>query len=202
MTTVAITGPNYFSQNANGTHSIMLKSAFRVFITMVDGEPRIGFFKDCSDSAPIGVSQVFRKEFAIISREANEKFQGDSFVFRFAGTFGRRTVFPCLETVRVRPGAGAGGARGAGGLPVDRRRGHLVPRRPAAGGRALRGACPARFAFDLHGAAYDRGLELCRVESRLQYFRHDAHERGPLALGHGGHQAFARRRSRHESRFP
>ena len=123
MTTVAITGPNYFSQNANGTHSIMLKSAFRVFITMVDGEPRIGFFRDCSDSAPIGVSQVFRKEFAIISREANEKFQGDSFVFRFAGTFGRRTVFPCLETVRVRPGAGAGGARGAGGLPVDRRRG-------------------------------------------------------------------------------
>lgn len=53
MTTVAITGPNYFSQNANGTHSIMLKSAFRVFITMVDGEPRIGFFKDCcSGSAP------------------------------------------------------------------------------------------------------------------------------------------------------
>ena len=43
----------YVSQNANGTHSIMLKSAFRVFITMVDGEPRIGFFKDCcSGSAP------------------------------------------------------------------------------------------------------------------------------------------------------
>ena len=42
----------YVSQNANGTHSIMLKSAFRVFITMVDGEPRIGFFKDRSGSAP------------------------------------------------------------------------------------------------------------------------------------------------------
>ena len=40
----------YVSQNANGTYSIMLKSAFRVFITMVDGEPRIGFFKDRSDS--------------------------------------------------------------------------------------------------------------------------------------------------------
>ena len=40
----------YVSQNANGTHSIMRKSAFRVFITMVDGEPRIGFFKDCSGS--------------------------------------------------------------------------------------------------------------------------------------------------------
>ena len=53
MTTIAITGPNYFSQNANGTHSIMLKSAFRVFITMVDGEPRIGFFKDCdTERAP------------------------------------------------------------------------------------------------------------------------------------------------------
>jgi hypothetical protein len=37
----------------DGTYSIMLKSAFRVFITMVDGEPRIGFFKDCaSGSAP------------------------------------------------------------------------------------------------------------------------------------------------------
>jgi hypothetical protein len=36
----------------NGTYSIMLKSAFRVFITMVDGEPRIGFFKDCSGSEP------------------------------------------------------------------------------------------------------------------------------------------------------
>ena len=43
----------YVSQNANGTHSIMLKSAFRVFITMVDGEPRIGFFKDCdTERAP------------------------------------------------------------------------------------------------------------------------------------------------------
>jgi hypothetical protein len=42
----------YVSDNANGTHSIMLKSAFRVFITMVDGEPRIGFFKDCSGSEP------------------------------------------------------------------------------------------------------------------------------------------------------
>ena len=37
---------HYVSQNANGTYSIMLKSAFRVFITMVDGESRIGFFKD------------------------------------------------------------------------------------------------------------------------------------------------------------
>ena len=43
----------YVSQNANGTHSIMLKSAFRVFITVVDGEPRIGFFKDCNtEKAP------------------------------------------------------------------------------------------------------------------------------------------------------
>jgi len=43
----------YVSQNANGTHSIMLKSAFRVFITLVDGEPRIGFFKDCdTERAP------------------------------------------------------------------------------------------------------------------------------------------------------
>jgi len=42
----------YVSQNANGTYSIMLKSAFRVFITMVDGEPRIGFFKDCVDNPP------------------------------------------------------------------------------------------------------------------------------------------------------
>ena len=30
----------------------MLKSAFRVFITVVDGEPRIGFFKDHSALAP------------------------------------------------------------------------------------------------------------------------------------------------------
>ena len=44
---------HYVSQNANGTHSIMLKSTFRVFITMVDGEPRIGFFKDCdTERAP------------------------------------------------------------------------------------------------------------------------------------------------------
>ena len=43
---------HYVSQNANGTYSIMLKSAFRVFITVVDGEPRIGFFKDCVDSPP------------------------------------------------------------------------------------------------------------------------------------------------------
>ena len=37
---------HYVSANANGTYSIMLKSAFRVFITVVDGEPRIGFPKD------------------------------------------------------------------------------------------------------------------------------------------------------------
>ena len=37
---------HYVSANANGTYSIMLKSAFRVFITVVDGEPRIGFLKD------------------------------------------------------------------------------------------------------------------------------------------------------------
>ena len=44
---------HYVSQNANGTYSIMLKSAFRVFITVVDGEPRIGFFKDCdTERAP------------------------------------------------------------------------------------------------------------------------------------------------------
>jgi phage terminase large subunit-like protein len=30
----------------------MLKSAFRVFITMVDGEPRIGFFKDKATTTP------------------------------------------------------------------------------------------------------------------------------------------------------
>ena len=35
----------------NGTYSIMLKSAFRVFITMVDGEPRIGFFQDFAQGA-------------------------------------------------------------------------------------------------------------------------------------------------------
>ena len=48
------TDANYYvSQNANGTHSIMLKNAFRVFITVVDGEPRIGFFKDCdTEKAP------------------------------------------------------------------------------------------------------------------------------------------------------
>jgi hypothetical protein len=38
---------HYVSQNKNGTYSIMLKSAFRVFITVVDGSARIGFFKDC-----------------------------------------------------------------------------------------------------------------------------------------------------------
>jgi hypothetical protein len=43
----------YVSQNMDGTCSIMLKSAFRIFITVVDGEPRIGFFKDCSALAPV-----------------------------------------------------------------------------------------------------------------------------------------------------
>jgi hypothetical protein len=38
---------HYVSQNMDGTYSIMLKSAFRVFITVVDGSARIGFFKDC-----------------------------------------------------------------------------------------------------------------------------------------------------------
>ena len=42
----------YVSQNANDTYSIMLKGAFRVFIMVVDGEPRIGFFKDCVDNPP------------------------------------------------------------------------------------------------------------------------------------------------------
>ena len=74
MTTVAITGPNYFSQNANGTHSIMLKSAFRVFITMVDGEPRIGFFKDCcSGSAPtytlLGATNLENPEWQAVNYE-------------------------------------------------------------------------------------------------------------------------------------
>ena len=39
---------HYVSQNMNDTYSIMLKNAFRVFITVVDGEPRLGFFKDCA----------------------------------------------------------------------------------------------------------------------------------------------------------
>ena len=71
MTTVAITGPNYFSQNANGTHSIMLKSAFRVFITVVDGEPRIGFFRDCSGSWPtytlLGATNLENPEWKVVA---------------------------------------------------------------------------------------------------------------------------------------
>ena len=63
----------YVSQNANGTHSIMLKSAFRVFITMVDGEPRIGFFKDCVDSPPTytikGATNLETPEWADIDYE-------------------------------------------------------------------------------------------------------------------------------------
>ena len=46
-----LSGEHYVSQNMNGTYSIMLKSAFRVYITMVDGEPRIGFFQDCAQGA-------------------------------------------------------------------------------------------------------------------------------------------------------
>jgi hypothetical protein len=37
---------HYVSQNANGTYSIMLKSAFRLFIAVVGNEPCLGFFKD------------------------------------------------------------------------------------------------------------------------------------------------------------
>jgi hypothetical protein len=36
----------YVSQNANSTYSIMLKSAFRLYIAVVGNEPRLGFFKD------------------------------------------------------------------------------------------------------------------------------------------------------------
>jgi hypothetical protein len=40
------TGIHYVSKNGNDTYSIMLKTAFRSFITVVNGTPRLGFFKD------------------------------------------------------------------------------------------------------------------------------------------------------------
>lgn len=36
----------YVSQNANYSYSIMLKSSFRLFVTAVNGKPRLGFFQD------------------------------------------------------------------------------------------------------------------------------------------------------------
>lgn len=36
----------YVSQNANYSYSIMLKSSFRLFVTAVEGKPRLGFFQD------------------------------------------------------------------------------------------------------------------------------------------------------------
>ena len=44
---------HYVSANANGTYSIMLKTAFRTYITVVDGKARVGFFKDGSASYTI-----------------------------------------------------------------------------------------------------------------------------------------------------
>jgi hypothetical protein len=44
---------HYVSANANGTYSIMLKTAFRSYITVVDGKARVGFFKDGSASYTI-----------------------------------------------------------------------------------------------------------------------------------------------------
>jgi hypothetical protein len=60
----------YVSQNMDDTYSIMLKSAFRVFITVVDGEPRIGFFKDCSALAPaytlLGATSLENPEWKVV----------------------------------------------------------------------------------------------------------------------------------------
>lgn len=61
---------HYVSQNANGTHSIMLKSAFRLFITVVDGEPRVGFFRNGEASYTIkGATNLQTPEWAEVQCE-------------------------------------------------------------------------------------------------------------------------------------
>ena len=41
----------YVSKNANGTHSVMLESAFKLYIAVVDGKAKIGYFQDTATDA-------------------------------------------------------------------------------------------------------------------------------------------------------
>ena len=66
----------------NGTYSIMLKSAFRVFITMVDGEPRIGFFQDCAPGSAaftlLGATSLENPEWASVAYTQADDASGAS----------------------------------------------------------------------------------------------------------------------------
>ncbi len=66
----------------NGTYSIMLKSAFRVFITVVDGEPRIGFFQDCAPGSAaftlLGATSLENPEWASVAYTQADDASGAS----------------------------------------------------------------------------------------------------------------------------